>query len=113
MTVKKERIESIIKREIASSIQNKLNDKSLSFATITDVEVTNDFSFATIFISFFDEKDKVPGMEALEKAKGLLRTDVSKSLSTRRTPELIFKLDESAEYGSHIDSILEELNNKK
>ncbi|QIK70079.1 30S ribosome-binding factor RbfA [Erysipelothrix sp. HDW6C] len=109
MTVKKERVESIIKRELAPIILNRLNDPSLSFVSVTDVEVTNDFSFATIYVSFLEEKNKVPGMEALNRAKGILRSEVSKALSIRRTPELIFKLDESIEYGNHIATLLEKI----
>ncbi|AMC93326.1 ribosome-binding factor A [Erysipelothrix larvae] len=112
MTVKKERIESIIKRVVSSTIANRLNDPALKFMSVTDVEVTNDLSFATIFVSFFEETNKVTGMEVLEKAKGLLRTEVSKSLDTRRTPELIFKLDESLEYGSKIEGILKQINDE-
>ncbi|CAM3535317.1 30S ribosome-binding factor RbfA [Erysipelothrix sp. HDW6B] len=109
MSVKKERIESIIKRELAPLIVNRLNDPSLSFVSITDVEVTNDFSFATIYVSFLQDKDKKKGMEALRRAKGILRSEVAKSLSIRRTPELLFKLDESSEHGTRIDTILESL----
>lgn len=110
MSVRKDRIESIIKREIAPAILNKLNDPSLKSANVTDVEVTNDLSFATIYVSFLKDSDKKKGMIALNKAKGLLRSEVSRALSTRRTPDLIFKLDESSEYGSKIDTLLAKLN---
>lgn len=110
MSVRKDRIESIIKREIAPAILNKLNDPSLKSANVTDVVVTNDLSFATIYVSFLNDNDKKKGIQALIKAKGLLRTEVSRALSTRRTPDLIFKLDESSEYGSKIDTLLTKLN---
>ncbi len=51
-------------------------------------------------------------MEVLEKAKGILRSEVSKALSTRRTPDLIFKRDESLEYGAKIEGILKKINDK-
>ena len=113
MSVKKERIESIIKREIAPVINNRLNDPALKHANVTDVVVTNDLSFATIYVSFLEESQKEKGMEALERAKGLLRTEVSKALSTRRTPELIFKLDESIEYGNHIEELLAKIKKEE
>lgn len=109
MSVKKERIESIIQREVSNNIVNKLNDPSLKFVSVTDVQATNDLSFATIYVSFLDEKHKEKGMAALEKAKGSLRSDVSKAIKTRRTPELIFKLDESLEYGSRIEELLHKI----
>lgn len=109
MSVKKERIESSIKKELAPIISNRLNDPSLSFVSITDVQLTNDMSFAYIFVSFLQEKDKEKGMEALVKAKGTLRTEIAKLLTTRRTPQLIFKLDESLEKGNRIEEILAEI----
>ena len=110
MSLKKERVESIILRQVARTITTEINDPSLKYANVTDVEVTNDLSFATVYVSFLDEKDKVKGMEALIKAKGYLRNVVSKSLSTRRTPEILIKLDESSERGTKIDEILNKIN---
>ena len=110
MSLKKERVESIILRQVAKTITTQINDPSLKYANVTDVEVTNDLSFATVYVSFLDEKDKVKGMEALIKAKGYLRNVVSKSLSTRRTPEILIKLDESSERGTKIDEILNKIN---
>ena len=64
MSLKKERVESIILRQVAKTITTEINDPSLKYANVTDVEVTNDLSFATVYVSFLDEKDKVKGMEA-------------------------------------------------
>ncbi len=110
MSVKKERIESTIKRELAPIINNRLNDPSLQFVSVTDVTLTNDMSFAYIYVSFLNEKDKVKGMEALLKAKGMLRSEVAQKLTTRRAPELIFKLDESLEQGNKIETILAKIS---
>ena len=62
MSVKKDRIESLIKRELAPIIQNRLNDPSLEFVSITDVELTNDLSYATIYVSFLKEENNEKGV---------------------------------------------------
>ena len=49
-------------------------------------------------------------LEGFERAKGALRSKVAKDIKLRYTPELIFKLDSSMDYGRHIDSILETLD---
>jgi ribosome-binding factor A len=110
MSLKKERIESLIKREVALTITNKINDPALKFCSVTDVVLTDDLSFATVYVSFLSEKDKEPGINVLVKAKGMLRSVVSKSIGTRRTPEILIKLDESSERGARIDSILNTLD---
>ena len=109
MSVRKDRLESIIKRQIAKTITTQLNDPALKFVNVTDVEVSDDLSYATVFVSFLNDEDKVKGMEVLEKSKGLLRTVVSKSITTRRIPEISIKLDESSEKGSKIDAILNKI----
>ncbi|NLW15086.1 MAG: 30S ribosome-binding factor RbfA [Erysipelothrix sp.] len=109
MSVKKDRIESVIKREIAMAITTQLNDPALKFASVTDVEVSDDLSFATVFVSFIREEDKEKGIEVLVKSKGFLRTIISKSIKTRRVPVILIKLDESSEKGSKIDDILNKI----
>lgn len=109
MSVRKDRLESTIKRQIAKTITTELNDPALSFVNVTDVEVSDDLSYATVFVSFLEEEDKAKGMAVLEKSKGLLRSVVAKTLTTRRVPEISIKLDESSEKGSRIDAILNKI----
>ena len=51
-------------------------------------------------------------MRTLEKAKGLIRSYVSKHLDTKKCPELTFLQDESLETGNRIESIINKLNGK-
>lgn len=112
MTVKQERYESLIKKEVALVIQNQLNDPSLDLVSVTDVELTNDMSYATIYVSFLKEENKEKGMEALQKAKGLLRSKVAGVMTTRRTPEILIKFDDSIVRGSKIDEILAKIKDE-
>jgi len=109
MSLRKERVETIVQRQIAKTITTELNDPALKFVSVTDVELTNDLSYATVYVSFLKEEDKEKGLEVLEKSKGLLRSVVAKSITTRRTPEILIKLDESSEYGTKIDQILNKI----
>ena len=56
------RISSEVKREISKIIANDLNDPRLTIdamVSVTDVEVTNDLSYADVYISILgDEKNK-------------------------------------------------------
>ena len=112
MSLKKERIESIIQKELAPIINTRLNDPSLKFVSVTDVKLTDDLSFAYVYVSFLDEKDKEKGMEALIRTKGTLRSEIAKRLSTRRSPDLVFKLDESLEHGNRIETILAQIKDQ-
>ena len=44
--------------------------------------------------------------------KGAIRTSLAKKLTTRRTPDLVFVLDDSYKNGEHIENIIKEINSK-
>ena len=48
-------------------------------------------------------------LAGLKKSSGYIRTELAKRVNLRNTPELIFELDDSMEYGAKIDSILKEI----
>jgi ribosome-binding factor A len=78
--------------------------------TITGVEVTNDLSIAKIFFSVIgDDKAKKESESGLNSAKGFIRREIGKKLTIRHTPEIIFKYDNSLDYGSRIESLLKEI----
>jgi len=106
-TIKQERIAGIIKKNLSEIIQNQLKDKNVGFVTITDVEVTNELSFAKIYVTFFDKSEM--RLEALKKAKGYLKTELSKKMSTYKVPDLLFQLDESLNQGNRITEIIDNL----
>lgn len=112
------RLSEEIKKSISNFLINGAKDPRLNsrIITITGVEVTNDGSYATVFVSplCLADEDKAEVHESvltgLAKAKGAIRSQVSRDIMLRHTPELIFKLDSSQDYGAHIDSLIEEIN---
>ncbi len=111
MQAKNERIASIIMRNVSDIIRNDVKDPNIGFVTITDVEVTSDLSYATIYVTYLEKVDKSKyRMESLKIVKGLIRSKLARTLSTRRCPELIFIYDDSLEKGNHIDKIIDDLN---
>ena len=106
MPDRQSRIETIIKKNITEIISYKVRDPHLGFFTITDVKVSKDFSYATVLVSFILEKDRGPGMKTLEKAKGYIRTELSKTLDTRRCPEIRFVLDDGFDKEARITEAL-------
>ena len=72
------RISSEIKKVISSSIINSLKDPRIDKlnVSVTDVKVTNDLSFATVYIAVIgDDEKKKQTLEGLNKAKGFLKTN--------------------------------------
>ena len=52
-------------------------------------------------------------MDGLKESAGFIRSRLAKTVNLRITPELVFEIDDSLEYGARIDSILKELNIQK
>ncbi len=113
------RIGEEIRKIISEMLHRELKDPRLlaGLVSITTVEVTNDHSYATIFITFVahnlkeEDKDeqKKEVLAAFNSAKGFIRREIGKDLELRHVPELIFKFDTSFEYGRHMDEIMNNL----
>jgi len=105
------RITEEIKRDLTLIIRKKLNDPRISeHITISHTEVTEDLKFAKIYISSIESmNDRIQYAEILNKAKGFLRTELSKVLKTRTAPELKFFVDETIENGVRINKLLNDI----
>ena len=78
--------------------------------SVTRVETTGDLRYAKVWISGYGLKDEKEFKRGLKSASGWLRKELARSLSLRYTPELVFEMDHSIEYGAHISSLLNELD---
>lgn len=108
MAVRQNRVSSIIKKDVSEIIQFDLKDPSVGFCTITDVNLTNDYSYAKIYVSFIGKQErKQAGLKALNRAKGFVRSELGKRITIRKVPEIIFVLDESLDKAEHLESIIE------
>ena len=110
-SIKQKRLEGTIRKNISDIIQFGIKDPNVGFVTITDVQVSNDHSFAKVFVTFLGKDARAQaGLKALNRAKGFIRSELSQRLDIRRTPELIFVLDETEMKARHIDEIIHNLH---
>ncbi len=108
-----DRVKEQIMRELAELVRTGLKDPRAGFITINDVEVTRDYSHATVYYTVLDDKAREVTAEALEHAKGFLRSELSKRITVFRTPELHFEYDESVERGMSISQLIDEVAAEK
>lgn len=106
------RVQAEIKRIVSELLIEGLKDPRIDKMTsVSKVDLSNDTSVATIYFSIYgDKKTKEDTLEALENAKGYIRSRLAKVLEIRQVPELRFKIDESIEYSIEIQEILKKLN---
>ncbi|MBA4758469.1 30S ribosome-binding factor RbfA [Sphingosinicella sp.] len=73
--------------------------------SVSEVRVSPDLRIATAFVKALGgDDDEV--LAALRRNAKFLRGEVARSMSTKYTPELKFRLDESYEEASRIDALL-------
>ncbi len=109
MSVTTDRLASLIQRELASIVNLTVKDKSFGYINLTEVKVTKDTSFATIYYTILSDEPKIieKAHLAIEESKILIRMELAKKIKNiRKIPDLIFKYDEALAYGNHIDQIL-------
>ncbi|MFC6163834.1 30S ribosome-binding factor RbfA [Lactiplantibacillus dongliensis] len=105
------RLEQEIQKEVDDILLKRVRDPRVAGLTITGVTVTGDLQQATIYYSILSDKasDGEKTAQGLEKAKGLIRSELGSRLSIYKTPELIFERDTSVQYGSRIDELINNL----
>lgn len=104
MTIKLERLEGIIRKEVSLILMSEVKDPTLKWVTITDVQLSKDYSIAKVFVTFPQGQNYL--MENLDKAKGFIRSSLGSKLKIKKIPSLLFEIDDSLERGNRIDEIL-------
>ena len=80
--------------------------------SVTRVETTGDLRYSKIWLSVMGLRDEKEFKKGLKSASGWLRHELGSSLNLRYTPELVFEVDHSIEYGAHISDVINSLDIK-
>ena len=108
------RIDEEYKKELSQIIGYELKNPNVTgLISVTKVKVTSDLKYAKVYVSVLNSKNVKDTLAGLKKSSGYIRSELAKRVNLRNTPELIFELDDSIEYGAKIDSILKEIMPKK
>ena len=101
-------------------ISGDIKDPGLAGAMVcvSGVDVTNDGSYAYIYVTalsytpgkVYDEEERAQILQAFTKAKPFIRSEINKRVKVRYVPDLIFRYDNSLEYGAKMDKILDDLH---
>lgn len=105
-----ERINEELKKEISHIINYELKNPNITgMISVTKANITPDLKYAKVYVSILNSKNIKETMAGLKKSSGFIRSEVAKRINLRITPEIIFELDDSIEYGAKIDSILKDI----
>jgi len=106
-----QRLNSELQKEISLIIANEIRDPRVKgLLTVLRVEATEDLKHAKVYLSIFDaEENKLEVFKTLSRARGFIRSVLSKRLTIRSVPEIHFVLDDSVEYSTKIENILKQI----
>ncbi len=111
MSVRANRVGEQIKKEMTDIIANKLKDPRIGFVTVTEVRVTGDLQQAKVYITVLgEEQAKQDTLAGLMKATGFIRSEIGQRIRLRKTPEIMFELDEAFAYGNHIEDLIRKIS---
>ncbi len=103
------RVDHLLQEEISAIIQREVHDPRIGFVTITSVETTPDLRHATVYASIIgDEAQRKATMDALGRAMPFVRHNLG-SLRLKRIPQLHLREDDSAQRGTRVMQLLEQV----
>lgn len=101
-----DRVGAELRRELALLVHAAVRDHGLPSVSVSDVEVTRDLDWATVWVTALQPERSAEAMKALKELAVEFRRELSRSMRLRRVPELRFKYDDSVDKGERIETLL-------
>jgi len=106
MSLRIEKINSLIQKYISEILSRELSLKPGVFLTVSKVDTTKDLRYTNVFISIFPEKEANYAVKTLEKEKYRIQKILSSKLQMKILPQIVFKSDNTAAQADEIEKIL-------
>src|SRR5437879_4323988 len=100
-----QRIGDLIQTALAEILQRTAEDMQFGIVTITSVSVSQDLSYAKVFVSMLDDENAKNILKTLNEKAKYLRYELAHAVKLRTTPELKFVYDDSIVRGNRISSL--------
>lgn len=107
------RIAEDVKRSLSEILRDLKDPRISSLISVIRVDITNDLSFAKVYISAIEGHEKtLESVDGLKNATGFIKRELSAKVKLRKMPHLIFIADDSIAYGAKISEIIEKFPNQ-
>jgi len=111
-----ERINHLLRQEIADLLTREVNDEALSIPMISiiDVETSSDLRVAKVYFSVFGDEEVIQAAQKhLTRASGFLHRNLKDRLDLRHIPHLEFILDRSLARGDRIMRLMRTIEEER
>lgn len=104
-----QRVADYLQRELAALIQHEVRDPRIGMVSVTGVDVSRDLGHARVYYTVMgidSSEDAKESTEALNKAAGFLRSQLSRGSNMRSVPQLRFYFDSSVGRGRDLEDLI-------
>jgi ribosome-binding factor A len=111
-----ERINHLLRQEIADLLTREINDEALSIPMISiiDVDTSSDLRVAKVYFSVYGDEEVIQAAQKhLARAAGFLHRNLKERLDLRYTPHLEFILDRSLARGDRIMRLMRTIEEER
>ena len=110
MTQRTNKVDQLLREEIGSIVSRDVADPRVGFVTITSVETTQDLRHAKVWVSVIGRPaERAAAIAALGRAMPFVRRELGTRLRLRRIPDLHVQEDDTAERGTRVLQLLNDL----
>lgn len=111
MSIRTERVASLIKEEIGSLLTREYAGQGLGFTTVTSVTVTADLRQAKVFVSVFGSPEiRTNTMAFLEDETPHIRSLLAGRIRLRFMPSVTFVLDDTLDRVDRINTLIKQIH---
>ena len=86
------------------------NPRLSTFASISDISLSRDNAYATLYVSCLVDRDLENSVKALQSAAPFIQGRLARVMKTKNTPRLSFVADTTEREAAKMDALLESLN---
>ncbi len=110
-SVKNTRVNGEVQRVLAEIIRGEIKDPRISpWTSVVAVEVAPDLKSCKAWISVLgDEEVREATLKGLKSAEGFIKMKLAKTINLRNTPDILFVMDQSIEYGVNMSHKIDEV----
>lgn len=103
------RVDEAMREVLSDALTKDVKDPRVGFVTITDVKTSPDLRHARVYVSVLGEQDAVDAsLDGLRSAHGFLQARINRELRLKRTPELRFEHDDTAQRALRLQELIDE-----
>lgn len=103
-----DRITSDVRIAMSDILRDIKDPRVSKMLSIIKVQVTNDLSYATFYVSAIEGEEMTQSsVKALKGAAGYIRRELGARVKMRKVPEVRFVADDSIAFSAHLSSILD------